>query len=182
MHHAIKPHVLKSAADFKEIERQAFHFAGAFLMPAESFGAEIWSPSLNTFVALKERWKVSVGAMLMRCIALGIITENYQRQIWKYYSARGWRKKEPLDDVLVPESPRLLARSIKLLIEENVRSREQLLADCRFYSVDVEPLAGLPRRYMSDEKAEVIAFPKLKPSSNASIGEGTGRVIPFERK
>ena len=184
LHHSIKPDTLKSAADFKEIERQAFFFAGAFLMPAETFGAEIWSPSLNTFVALKERWKTSIAAMIMRCASLGIISEDYQRQMWKYYSSRGWRKNEPLDDSLIPENPRLIARSIRLLVEENVRSREQLLNDFRLNAADVESLVGLPRGYMSDEKADVISFPKLK-NSNATAGDGsneTGTIIPFERK
>lgn len=180
LHHSIKPDTLKSAADFKEIERQAFYFGGAFLMPAETFGAEIWSPSLNTFVALKERWKASIGAMIMRCAALGIISEDYQRQMWKYYSSRGWRKNEPLDDTLVPENPRLLARSIRLLVEENVRSREQLLNDFRLNAADLEALTGLPRGYMSDQKADVIEFPKLKTSPDSANASET--VIPFNRK
>ncbi len=180
LHHSIKPDTLKSEADFKEIERQAFYFAGAFLMPAESFGSEIWSPSLSTFLALKERWKTSIAAMIMRCVALGIISEDYQRQMWKYYSSRGWRKKEPLDDSLTPENPRLLARSVKLLVEHNVRSREQLLNDFRLNAADVEALTGLPRGYMSNQKADVIAFPKLKTSSEGPGGSGT--VIPFDRR
>lgn len=180
LHHSIKPETLKSAADFKEIERQAFYFAGAFLMPAESFGSEIWSPSLNTLLALKERWKTSLAAMIMRCTSLGIISEDYQRQMWKYYSSRGWRKNEPLDDTLVPENPRLLARSIKLLVEEKVCSREQLLNDFRLSSSDVESLAGLPRGYMSDQNADVIAFPKLKTTSETASDGAT--IIPLDRK
>jgi Zn-dependent peptidase ImmA (M78 family) len=179
LHHGLKATALNISGDFKEIERQAFYFAGAFLMPAESFSAEVWSPSLNTFVALKERWKVSIGAMTMRCENLGMLSEEYKRRLWKYYSARGWRRSEPLDDLLEPESPRLLSRSVRLLVEEQVRTREALLSDFRLYGPDVESLCGLPRGYMTSPSADVVTFPKLKRSSGAE--EGGGTVVPFSR-
>lgn len=181
LHHKIKEDTLKKPEDFKEIERQAFYFAGAFLMPAESFSSEIWEPSLNTFVALKERWKTSIAAMIMRCVALGIITEDYQKQIWKYYSSRGWRKNEPLDDILKPENPRLLARSIRLLDDQKVRNRQQLLNDFRLVSSDVESLAGLPRGYMNDNDAELINLPRLKENSD-NRNSTPGVIIPFNRE
>lgn len=178
LHRHLTPKTLNSAADFKEIERQAFYFAGAFLLPAESFAAEVWSPSLNALVALKERWKTSVGAMMKRCSALGMMSEEAERRMWKYYSARGWRKNEPLDDVLTAEEPRLLARSVRLLIDEGVRSREDLLGDFRLPSADVESLCGLPRGYMTNEKADVVALPTLKRSLEPT---GASTVVPFKR-
>jgi Zn-dependent peptidase ImmA (M78 family)/transcriptional regulator with XRE-family HTH domain len=180
LHHSLKPRTLNNKADFKEIERQAFYFAGAFLMPAESFLAEISSPSLNAFMALKERWKVSIGAMIKRCEALDMLSEEYQRRLWKYYSARGWRKSEPLDDALEPEYPRLLSRSIRLLAEERVRSREELLSDFRLHGADVEALCGLPRGYMTAKPADVVTLPKLKRP--AEVSEGSGSVVPFNRE
>lgn len=83
LHRHLPLKALNSAADFKEIERQAFYFAGAFLMPAESFATEVWTPSLNTLVALKNRWKTSVGAMLMRCSSLGMVSEEAERRLWE---------------------------------------------------------------------------------------------------
>ena len=179
LHRRLDEKSLKSSSDFKEIERQAFHFAGAFLMPAESFSLEIWSPSLNTFMALKERWKVSIGGMMMRCANLGILSEEYERRLWKYYSARGWRKSEPMDELLEAEHPRLLNRSIRLLVDEKVRSREALLNDFRLFGADVEILCGLPRGYMTAEGADIVALPKLKTSAGA--GRSGGSVVPFTR-
>jgi Zn-dependent peptidase ImmA (M78 family)/DNA-binding XRE family transcriptional regulator len=179
LHRHLSPKALNSAGDFKDIERQAFYFAGAFLLPAESFATEVWSPSLNALVALKERWKASVGAMLMRCSALGMMSEEAERRLWKYYSARGWRKSEPLDDVLTPEEPRLLARSVRLLIDEGVRSREALLGDFRLPAADVESLCGLPRGYMNKSEADVVALPTLKRAPEPSAA---GTVVPFRRE
>lgn len=180
LHNRLEEKWLKSSGDFKEIERQAFRFAGAFLMPAESFASEISSPSLNTFKALKERWKVSIGGMMMRCANLGIVSEEYERQLWKYYSARGWRKCEPMDDLLKPENPRLLSRSVRLLVDENIRSREALLNDFRLFGSDVEALCGLPRGYMTTPPADIIELPRVKRSGDSSTGGGY--VVPFTRK
>jgi Zn-dependent peptidase ImmA (M78 family) len=178
LHRAIQAKTLNNSADFKEIERQAFDFAGALLMPGETFPSEVRSPSLNTFVALKERWKTSISAMIMRCAKLNMLSEEYQRRLWKHFSARGWRKNEPLDDVLVREEPRLLCRSVRLLIDERVCGREELLNDFRLHARDVESLCGLPPGYMTMEAADVIDLPRLKSRTEETTG-GSGSVLPF---
>lgn len=184
LHRHLKEKNLTEIGAFKEIERQAFAFAGAFLLPAETFAAEVWSPSLNAFLALKERWRVSIGAMIMRCASLGMMDTEYGQRLWKHYSARGWRKKEPLDDDLMPEAPRLLARSVKLLIEEGVRSRRDLLDEFRLSAADVESLCGLPRGFMSNDEAEILTLPKLKVRDAEHERENPtpGQVVPFERR
>jgi Zn-dependent peptidase ImmA (M78 family)/transcriptional regulator with XRE-family HTH domain len=184
LHRRVKERTLADAAAFKEIERQAYLFAGALLLPAESFPTEVWSPSLNAFLALKERWKVSIGAMVKRCSTLGMISDEYERRIWKYYSARSWRRSEPLDDVLAPEVPRLLARSVQLLIDERVRTRRELLEELRLPASDVEALCGLPRGYLTAEAGEVVGLARLKGASNdvGSASSSSGTVIPFGRR
>lgn len=179
LHHSLKEKALNKSDSFKQIENQAFLFASCFLMPAESFGAEIWSPSLDTFVSLKERWKTSVAAMIVRCKKLGIISEGTEKNLWKYYSSRGWRKCEPLDNNLVSEEPRMLARSIRLLIDEGIKSREDLINDFRLSAPDIESICGLPRGYMTAQDAEIIAMPELKATAKKDQ-HGSGNVIPFK--
>lgn len=184
LHGSIKEKTLSDAASFKEIERQAFLFAGSFLLPGESFGAEIWSPSLNGLLPLKERWKVSLGAMIRRCRTLDIINDEYEQRLWKHYSARGWRKAEPLDDKLPPESPRLLGRSVRLLIDEGVRTREQLLDDFRLTASDVESLCGLPRGFMTSNSATLVSLPRLKerPATSEENPTSSAMLIPFRSR
>lgn len=181
LHHKVPTKALNDKAAFKEIERQAFLFAGAFLMPAESFGAEIWSPSLSTFLALKERWRTAIGAMIKRCEALDMIGEEYRRRLWRYYSARGWRKSEPMDDDLLVEEPRLLSRSVRLLVDEGVQTRANLLEEFRLFAGDVETLCDLPSGYMSGGDGDVVQMPKLKRTDTAQTGGG-GSVLPFNRR
>lgn len=179
LHRFLRQSTLNSGSDFKEIERQAFYFAGAFLMPAESFSAEISFPSLHAFVALKERWKIAVSAMMMRCANLGLVDYEYQQRLWRYFSARGWRKIEPLDDILEPEEPRLLARSVRLLIEEKVMSKENLLHSFLLNGSDVESICGLPRGFMTGGDAEIFSLPSLKTRTSQS--ESSSEVIPFNK-
>lgn len=181
LHRHLNPSILKKAQDFKEVEKQAFQFAGAFLMPAESFGAEIWSPSLNTFLSLKERWKTSIVAMIMRCHQIGVISESYKTQLFKYCSSRGWRSKgEPLDDNLILEYPRLLSRSVKLLIAENIRTRDELLTDMCLNDMDVESLCGLPADYLSSKPASILLMPKVKRQWKVP-NENHGKIIPLRK-
>ena len=179
LHRGLDQRALNSSADFREIERQAFDFAGAFLMPAESFAAEVWAPSLNTFLALKERWKTSVAAMIKRCSRLHMLSGEYERRLWKHYGSRGWRRGEPLDGELEVENPRLLSRSVQLLVDEQVRDRRSLLSDFRLHAADVEALCGLEPGYMSVDTADVIRLPKLKRSGRAP--QGSGAVVPFRQ-
>lgn len=185
LHRRMRDKTLADAAAFKEVERQAFLFAGAFLLPAESFAAEVWSPSLNGFLPLKERWKVSLGAMIKRCRTLGIIGDEYEQRLWKHYGARGWRKAEPFDDALSTEAPRVLARSVRLLIDERIRTREQLIDDFRLPASDIESLCGLPRGFMSSAGADAVPLPRLKdrvaPSDSTLSAEGNGTLLPFRR-
>lgn len=178
LHRNLNQKELNKKADFNEIERQAFHFASALLMPAESFAAEIWSPSLNTFVALKDRWRVAVGAMIKRCTKLGIVSEMYATRLWKYYSARGWRKNEPMDDRLDPEEPRLLNRSVNLLIDEGILSREQLLSKLALSQRDVESLCALQPGFFNESQADIVAMPKIRRETS-SVKNGDGEVVPF---
>lgn len=181
LHRGLTERALYDAAAFKEIERQAFYFAGAFLLPAESFGAEVWSPSLPAFVSLKERWRTSVGAMIMRCSNLEIISDEYKQRLFKHYSAKGWRKHEPLDGEgeMSIEQPRLLSRAIRLLCDERIYTKPELLAAVRLPANDVESLCGLPAGYMSNDGS--ISSLRLKGSAGPSSNHNAN-VIHFPGK
>lgn len=167
LHRQINQTKLAKAEDFKEIERQANLFAGAFLLPAKSFTAELPTASLNGFLSLKERWKVSIGAMIHRCAALGLIEDDYAIRVWKHYSSRGWRTQEPLDERLATERPRLLGRSITVLAEEGGWTVQQILSELPFAPSDIERLVSLPR-YLSGHLAKVLLMPKLKTMLTAT--------------
>jgi Zn-dependent peptidase ImmA (M78 family)/DNA-binding XRE family transcriptional regulator len=166
---------------FDLIEHQAKYFACALLLPHRSFSSEIFSLSLDGFLALKARWKVSVGAMIMRAHQLDLISDQAAQRLWKYRATRGWYRREPLDlpSETPVEEPRLLRRSIDLIISENVRSKNELLqTDLGLEAADVEMLASLPVGYFT-EHAEVVPYePKLRTGS--SRGQSAS-IIPLRR-
>jgi Zn-dependent peptidase ImmA (M78 family)/transcriptional regulator with XRE-family HTH domain len=145
-----------------ELERQAHLFAGAFLLPAETFAAEVSFPSLDSFLAIKPRWKISMAAMIMRCKQLHIIDDAYATRLWKNYSARGWRKGEPLDTTIEFEQMRLLPRAIKMITESANLSRSALLDRLGLGAGDAASLCSLPEGYFEPPATVTNLVPSVR--------------------
>ena len=89
---------------------------------------------------------------------------------------KGWRSFEPLDDRLIPEQPRLLRRSFELLVNEGIKTPEQIISDLCLNPRDVESLACLNPGYLSGEPDQV-AVPQLR--KDLMLKTGTGNLISF---
>jgi Zn-dependent peptidase ImmA (M78 family)/DNA-binding XRE family transcriptional regulator len=149
----------------KLVEDQAFRFGGAFALPLESFVAEleIGSLTLDFFQELKTTWKMSVGMMIKRTENLGLLSETQAQRLWQKRARNGWHLREPLDDELPIENPRLLPNAIHMVLDNKLVSRQSLLAVCPFAPNDIEILGGLERGYLADPEAmptsRVLTFP-----------------------
>ncbi|WP_137009472.1 helix-turn-helix domain-containing protein [Aquitalea aquatilis] len=167
-----------------ELERQAHLFASAFLMPAESIAGALNYPTLDTLLALKKKWKVSIGALIMRAKSLDLIDSDYATRLWKNYSSRGWRKGEPLDDVLSAETPFLMPRAVKMLIEQGGFSKAVLMSTTGFMATDLERLCSLPEGFMSSEPAKVIELnaPVWRSSPIDQSSASPGKVVPLRQR
>jgi len=108
------------AAD-RDLERQAHRFASAFLLPSERLQAEWPQGRLDwrQLMELKQRWGMSLAALLYRAQDAGLINTNTYQSAVKYMSRAGWRKVEP-GDLGAPERPRLLRRAMKALEESGM--------------------------------------------------------------
>lgn len=92
----------------KEVERQAHAFAAAFLMPADDIHGELPDRAdWPVLFQLKQKWQVSLAALLMRARTLGRMSENNYLTAVKAASARGWRRVEPVP-LGRPEQPACL--------------------------------------------------------------------------
>ncbi|KAF5059502.1 hypothetical protein DSECCO2_335310 [anaerobic digester metagenome] len=107
---------------YNKIEHQANLFAGAFLLPAETFGNEYLTSNLNSFIELKLKWGVSLGAMIMRAYALEIINDYQKSYLFRQLSARGYRRHEPFDDEIEFAGPSIIMNSIKMLADSKIIS------------------------------------------------------------
>lgn len=167
----------------KMMEDQAHRFAGAFLLPAETFAADVRSPvTLDSLLLLKQRWGVSVAAMFMRLWALKIIDDETKSLLFKRRSARWGVKAEPGDDGRAPEQTRLLKRTIELLASSGVMPVDAVSSYIGLSATDIEMLTGLPMRYLSGNAA-VVHLAKLKnvDAPQAKPASEPGVVVPFIR-
>jgi Zn-dependent peptidase ImmA (M78 family)/transcriptional regulator with XRE-family HTH domain len=159
MHKHLSEESFRDKEMHKKLESDAFYFGSAFLMPAEDFSRDFAYPTLNSFLFLKRRWHVSIGAMIMRAKELGLITDTQSSRLWINYSRRGWKQAEPLDDTIRPERPQLLAKSFRILLEEEIRSPDQIVRDLSLNPADIEELSGLPSGFLSNASDHL----KIKP-------------------
>lgn len=168
-------------ARHKLMEVQAHRFAGAFLLPAETFASEVRvPPTLDDLLLLKRRWGVSAAAIIMRLTALELLDDDGALILHKRRSARWGGKSEPGDEDRRPEQPRLLRRTIDLLIEEKVMPLEAIPRHIGLAARDIEALAGLPEGYFQG-KTNVVEFARLKATQKPSDDQPaqSNKVVPF---
>ncbi|WP_155306497.1 helix-turn-helix domain-containing protein [Desulfosarcina widdelii] len=151
-------------------ERQANRFAGAFLAPKESFLEECpRSWSYAAFARLKDRWKLSIQALLYRAKELGRISTSTHRRAMIQLSNAGMRKDE--GDEWEKEKPVMVTQALELLKDQitldeladklsiYINDLRDILCQC----VPMETLNKIDRRIDADS-ATIVRFRKMKHS------------------
>ncbi len=145
--------------EHKKLEDEANKFASAFLLPPESFRVDLdYSIKLDYFVELKKKWKVSVAAMIMRAKAIDAISQNQFTYLFRQLSTRGWRKREPLDDLIKMANPALLAKAVEMLIVNDRYTSNSFVRNVSEY--------GLTLNYKDIEQILNLKEDMLKPSQD----------------
>jgi Zn-dependent peptidase ImmA (M78 family) len=144
LHKWVGPEELEDTKNLKLIEAEANRFAGAFLLPRKSFPNEIYTSRLDAFLDLKKRWKVAIQAMIYRCKNLGIFDDAQITNLYKQISFRKWKTKEPYDDIIPFEQPKLLKRAAEAILESGKKQGEEIVADIRINANCVAAFCGLP--------------------------------------
>ena len=155
-----------SREEYKKIENQANEFAGSFLLPRRGFLNDLIYPNnLDFYVELKQKWKVSIGAMLIRAYKLNAITYNQYQYMIKQASKRGWRTCEPLDDKIPLPKPVLVKKALEMLIENNILTKSQVVDKIHNSGIsisreEIEFLLGLERGMLKvkDESNNIISI------------------------
>ncbi|HEX8669282.1 MAG TPA: XRE family transcriptional regulator [Allosphingosinicella sp.] len=145
--------------DLRLIEEQAMLFAGAFLLPASSFAVTSDRATLEHLCDIKPRWGVSVGAMIKRLASLNLISENHERNLWKYYSYRQWRGNEPHDDRITVERPDNLRAALELLSKEDPVTLSNVVESVSIGPEYISELTGIECASLN---APAARRPKLK--------------------
>lgn len=166
---------------YKVIEQQAHRFAAAFLFPASAFCEEVYSLAMDALLPLKRRWGLSIAAITMRAQHLELISKTQAERAFKRISYLGFRRVEPLDEELRGEVPTVLSGALRMLVGENMLSREALRHALPFDTTDIVQLAGLQHGFLDDDWGGVVQLvPRTSPPKR-SEGHG-GDVVTFPGK
>jgi Zn-dependent peptidase ImmA (M78 family)/transcriptional regulator with XRE-family HTH domain len=131
-------HILLDMPDHwsdKEKESAAYRFAGALLMPASNvrreLGAQRDKLDFHELHLLKHGYGLSMQAIVRRAKDLDIISTSAYEHLCREFSQRGWRRREPGDQI-APERPERMKRLVLRALAEQIitRSRASELLGC----------------------------------------------------
>jgi Zn-dependent peptidase ImmA (M78 family)/DNA-binding XRE family transcriptional regulator len=186
LHRNVKRSQLLKKEEHKLIEEQAFRFARAFLLPASSFANDVYALSLDALRSLQSKWKVSLGIMVKRSEDLDLINEDQTKKLWIALNRRGWKFREPFDEEIEIETPKLLSRVFNLLITEQVQSKDEIRWEIPYAPGDIEALSGLtPEFWQNIDKSLSISSKTMgSTSKEPAQDQSKGKVLSFspERK
>jgi Zn-dependent peptidase ImmA (M78 family)/transcriptional regulator with XRE-family HTH domain len=112
--HLVKHNPLRCTV--KDADEEARHFVGELLLPEEVMRDEITSPvTLSGLVSSREKHRVSLQFLIGRIFDLGIVSQNQYRYLMMQVSSRGWRTKEPGDEDVPQEQPRMFAKMVEVV-------------------------------------------------------------------
>lgn len=130
-------------------------FACAFLLPKETFFEDLANVNeINDYVELKKKWIAPISAMVLRAYQLEVINYKKYMYLMREMEKQGWLKKEPLDENIKATSPALLKKSVEMLIDNKIMTREGLVetvadSGISLYAEDIEMLLGLKEGMLS---------------------------------
>lgn len=163
LHEGLDQEQLEDPAELNRIEGEANRFASAFLLPEESFAYEVTDATLEHFLGLKEKWNVSLAAMIYRADQLGVLTQDQTLRLRKQLSKLGYNRLEPLDNTIKHEMPRVVSRAVKLLVSEGILSKSDLLDQFDLPPSEVATLCGLDEGFFDSAIKDTLQLNIRKP-------------------
>lgn len=117
--------VLHSNIDGSEdLEAEANAFAAEFLMPADFIRPSLRNLKIGRLLDLKREWGVSMQALIERAHQLDLLGQTQRTSLYKMFSAKGWRTREPGSADLAPERPELPQEIARMLLSRGLTAQE----------------------------------------------------------
>lgn len=154
---------LKNSAIHEKLENEADRFAGAFLLPKESFSKDVFSTSIDHFIQMKAKWMVSIGCMIYRCDTLGILSSNQIKYLKDQMTTRVYWRREPLDREMPVEKPFAHKQAILLLLENGIITPGQLVEETGCSAEEIEQYCYLDKGTLTTKSdSKIIALKESK--------------------
>lgn len=147
-------------------EQEADRFASAFLFPRVAFDKEF--PNFKTVVRLnwtaiyelKIRWGMSARAIIYRANYLKRITAQQYRSANVFLNKSGQSKIEKFDEVISPENPTLLIKSVNLLKEHLGIGFNKIASDIGVGAELLSTITGIPVDGITEKTGKVVHLHK----------------------
>lgn len=154
---------LKNSAIHEKLENEADRFAGAFLLPKESFSKDVFSTSIDHFIQMKAKWMVSIGCMIYRCDTLGILSSNQIKYLKDQMTTRVYWRREPLDREMPVEKPFAHKQAILLLLENGIITSGRLVEETGCSAEEIEQYCYLDKGTLTTKSdSKIIALKESK--------------------
>lgn len=183
-------HLVLNISKETDEEKAAFRFAAAFLAPAESLYKEVGNKRVfiqpEELLILKQRYGISMQALLYRLHDLGVITDSYYKKWCMDINRLRWRKQEPCE--LPSERPQWLRRSVLRALGEGFLTKEeaekmlgeQLKAKEPLSLIERRSFMKLPleerRKLLAEQAGKLEAYYGQNPETK---GMGGGDIIDY---
>jgi Zn-dependent peptidase ImmA (M78 family)/DNA-binding XRE family transcriptional regulator len=183
-------HLVLNISKETDEEKAAFRFAAAFLAPAESLYKEVGNKRVfiqpEELLILKQRFGISMQALLYRLHDLGVITDSYYKKWCMDINRLRWRKQEPCE--LPSERPQWLRRSVLRALGEGFLTKEeaekmlgeQLKAKEPLSLIERRSFMKLPleerRKLLAEQASKLEAYYGHNPETK---GMGGGDIIDY---
>lgn len=156
--------------DYKQVEREANLFAGAFLLPEASFVEDMSMVGHKTYpdayIEMKEKWDVSLQVLGYRAVHQGILSAREHRNFYASLHRKSYLKCEPLDDVIPIQRPQKMKSIFDFVVKKGlINVKGMLETDWRVEGEFLHRLTGIEgsffEDYISNSKNKNIGPAKL---------------------
>jgi Zn-dependent peptidase ImmA (M78 family)/DNA-binding XRE family transcriptional regulator len=171
LHRNVPKDDLESKKFHNILEQQANYFAFDFLFPTEAFESEVKRISLNDFMYVKRKWKVSISSLILNSVKKNFSSPDETRNLFRSLARRGWDKIEPFDDEFACEEPRLIKEALQLVLDSGIQEPPDIYKQFCLNFYDIESIAGLPKGYLSsfqNRNTMTLKEKYSKPSSQSA--------------
>lgn len=163
LHRGVDRAAIEDRKTFQLLEKQAFRFGSALLLPSEEFSNDLYRCTPDEFVALKPRWQVSAAAMVFRATDLGILSGDQATSMWRRFQRSGWKVREPLEDVVAQEVPTLLKSAAVLLRDSGYMGGPEIIERACVPKSEFLSLTGLPADFAErPEQSRIVQLRSLR--------------------
>ena len=152
----------RSASEPKKAEERAFAFASHFILPNAQLKRAIEGQSVVRLVQFKERFGISLAAMVYRAESLRIITKATSKKLWSAFSQKGWKTSEP-GTVRPDRATRFEQLLDEGIFQERMTMREAAdLAGVRQEDIRhrLQAAMGITAAAMEEDGPDLLQFPK----------------------